>query len=564
MVSLSNRERNTLRGPDPEAMSLVESAAAHQAPNLDAQQPLVLVADPVAEEGLAILRPHARVEVVAGQPRDVLLERIQAAAGLLVRSETRVTADLLERAPRLRVIGRAGAGVDTIDVGEATRRGIVVVNAPGGNSVAAAEHSLALMFALARRITAADAALKQGIWARSRYVGTELAGKTLGLVGLGRVGAEVARRALGLEMRVLVYDPYVPAEHVRRSGCEPLELAALLAQSDVVSLHVPLTDTTRGLLNAEHIGQMRRGAFLVNCARGGLVDEAALIEALDSGHLAGAGIDVFAQEPVAPDDPLPRHPRVVATPHLGASTIEAQVTVAAQVAEEVLAILEGRPAQFAVNAPSLRAEEAELLQPYIELVRMLGKLAIQLADGHVRSAEVTYRGEIADHNLSALTAAAVQGLLEPISEDVSVNLVNARLLAQQRGLAIVETRSSTPEHYTSLVRVTVQTDVGSISVAGVISDGRANVVQIDEYELHLPPTPGYMLVTQHVDRPGMIGLVGTLLGQADINISSMQVGRKAPRGEALMLLSVDEPIPAAVVEQIRQAANVTTIRLIKL
>jgi D-3-phosphoglycerate dehydrogenase len=364
-------------------------------------------------------------------------------------------------------------------------------------------------------------------------------------------------------MRVVVYDPYVPDEHVRRMGLEAVELDVLLQSADFVSLHVPLTEATRGVLNRERLALMPRGSFLINCARGGLVDQQALLEALDSGRLAGAGIDVFSAEPVDKDDPLPRHPKVVATPHLGASTVEAQANVAAQVATEVLAVLGGRPAQFAVNAPSLRAEEAEELQPYLGLVQMLGKLATQLADGHVRSAEIAYRGEIAEHNVGVLTAAAVQGLLEPISA-TPVNLVNARLLAQQRGLEVVETRSSTPTQYTNLVRVTVRTGSGETSVGGVISDGRANVVQIDDYELHLPPTPGYLLVTQHNDRPGMIGLVGTLLGEADINISSMQVGRQAPRGDALMILSVDEPVPAEVVERIRHAADMSSIKVIKL
>jgi D-3-phosphoglycerate dehydrogenase len=523
---------------------------------------LVLVADAIAEDGLAALRQAARLEFVAGD-RQSLERNLPLADALLVRSETRVTAQLLEAAPKLRVIGRAGAGVDTIDVEAATARGIVVVNAPGGNAVAAAEHALALMFAVARRVTAADASMKRGQWSRSAYVGTELTGKTLGLVGLGRVGSEVARRALGLEMRVVVYDPYVPDDHARRMGLEPCELDALLETADIVSLHVPLTDATRGILSADRVGRMRRGAFLVNCARGGLVDEAALLAALDEGRLGGAGIDVYSREPVAADDPLPRHPRVVATPHLGASTVEAQANVAAQVATDVLAVLEGRPAQFAVNAPSIRPEEAELLEPYRELVVMLGKLATQLADGRLRSAEVAYRGQIADSNVTVLTAAAIQGLLEPIS-DTPVNLVNARLLAQRRGLEVIETRSPTPSHYTSLVRVTVRTQIGTTSVAGVISDGRANVVQIDEYELHLPPTPGYLLVTQHVDQPGIIGLVGTLLGEADINISSMQVGRMAPRGQALMLLSVDEPVPQAVVDRIRHAAHVEAIKVIKL
>ncbi len=543
-------------------MSLAPAREERLQQPLPGQEPLVLVADSIAEEGLAILRPHTRIEIVTGN-REALERNLGEAEALLVRSETRVTEALLDAAPRLRVIGRAGAGVDTIDVAAATARGIVVVNAPGGNAVAAAEHSLALMFALARRVAAADASLKRGEWSRSRYIGSELTGKTLGLIGLGRVGSEVARRAQGLDMRVVVYDPYVPDEHARRIGLEPVELDALLESSDFVSLHVPFTEATRGILSADRIARMRPAAFVVNCARGGLVDEPALLAALDEGRLAGAGIDVFTTEPVPDDDPLPRHPKVVATPHLGASTVEAQANVATQVAHEVLAVLEGRPAQFAVNVPSLRHEDVEALQPYMGLVVMLGKLATQLADDHLRSAEISYRGEIADRNVGVLTAAAVQGLLEPISA-TPVNLVNARLLAQQRGLDVVETRSSTPSHYTSLVRVTVNTRAGATSVAGVISDGRAHVVQIDDYELHLPPTPGYLLVTQHVDRPGMIGLVGTLLGEADINISSMQVGRKTARGEALMLLSVDEPVPAAVVERIRHAASVATIKVIKL
>jgi D-3-phosphoglycerate dehydrogenase len=541
--------------------SSVTSSGRSQ-PVSEEEAPVILVADPIAEDGLALLRQYASVEVVAGD-RAALERRLPAAAALLVRSETRVTPELLAAAPRLRVIGRAGAGVDTIDVDAATARGIVVVNAPGGNAVAAAEHALALLFALARRVAAADASMKRGRWARGDYLGSELTGKTLGLVGLGRVGTEVARRALGLDMRVLVYDPYVPEEHARHLGLEPIDLDGLLETSDVVSLHVPLTEATRGLINAERIARMRPTALLINCARGGLVDEAALLTALDDGRLAGAGLDVYAREPVGADDPLPRHPRVVATPHLGASTVEAQANVAAQIAGEVLAVLEGRPAQFAVNAPSLRPEDAEFLQPYTGLVLMLGKLATQLADGHLRSAEVSYRGEIADRNVTVLTAAAIQGLLEPVSA-ARLNLVNARLVAQQRGLEVVEVKSATPDQYTNLVRVTVHTVAGATSVAGVIAEGRATVVQIGEYALHLPPTPGYLLVTQHFDRPGIIGLVGTLLGEADINISSMQVGRRAPRGRALMLLSVDEPVPPSVVERIRQAANIETIKVIKL
>jgi D-3-phosphoglycerate dehydrogenase len=523
----------------------------------------VVIADPLADEGLALLRRECRIVTRGATAVESLDGVLAEAEALIVRSETRVTDDLLARAPNLRVVGRAGAGVDTIDVEAATARGIVVVNAPGGNAVAAAEHTLALMFGLARRTAVADRAMKQGEWARSKLVGTELTGKTLGLVGLGRVGGEVARRALGLEMRVLVHDPYVPDEQVRRLRAEPAELDHLLAEADYVSLHVPLTEPTRGLMNAERLAKMRPSAFLVNCARGELVDQAALLDALDQGKLGGAGIDVYPSEPVSPDDPLPRHPRILATPHLGASTVEAQANVAVLIAEEVLAVLHGRPAQFAVNAPSVRAEEMPRLQPFLDLAIRLGSLATQLADGRLLSAEIAYRGAIAEQDTSAITAAATQGLLQPITAEM-VNLVNARLLAQRRGLEIVETRSSTPSHYTSLVRVTVHSDRGPASVAGAVADGMPFIVQIGDYDLHLPAVPGYLLMTRHVDRPGMIGAVGRLLGEADVNISSMQVGRSGPRGRALMLLSVDDPIPPEVVERLRTIHDLEAVKVAKL
>jgi D-3-phosphoglycerate dehydrogenase len=511
-----------------------------------------------------------------GASLDSASDALQEVEGLIVRSETRVDAAWIERAPRLRVIGRAGAGVDTIDVPAATARGIVVVNAPGGNAVAAAEHTLALMFSLARHVPLADRLMKDGQWRRSQLVGTELTGKTLGLVGLGRVGTEVARRALGLEMQVLVYDPYVPDDHIRTLGCEPAALDLLLGRANYISLHVPLTDTTRALIDADCLARMQPGACLVNCARGELVDQPALLAALDSGHLGAAAIDVYSEEPVSPDNPLPRHPRVIATPHLGASTVEAQASVAVQVVHEVLAVLAGQPPQFAVNAPSIRAEEVPVLRPYMDLALLLGKLATQLVDGAISSAEIDYRGAVAEENTSAVTATAIQGLLEPIS-DVPVNLVNARLLARQRGLEVVERRSTTPEHYTSQLRVTVrapstacpdpgggEASSGDVSVAGAVSEGRPAIVQIGDYDLHLPAVPGYLLMTRHDDRPGIIGTVGRLLGEADVNISSMQVGRAAPRGRALMLLSVDDPIPPDVVARLGAIHDFAAVKVLKL
>jgi D-3-phosphoglycerate dehydrogenase / 2-oxoglutarate reductase len=527
-----------------------------------AHAPVVLVADPVAEDGLDVLRPHCTVVTRTGLAGDALLAAVADADALLVRSETRVTREVFAAAQKLRVVARAGAGVDNIDVEAATERGVLVVNAPGGNTVAAAEHTVAMLLALARRIPAADASMKRGEWARSRFVGVEVRGKTLGLVGLGRVGTEVARRAQGLEMRVLVHDPYVSAEHARRLGLEPADLDDLLARADFVTVHTPLTEATRGMLGAHALGRMRPSAYLINCARGGVVDEAALLALLDEGRIAGAALDVFAAEPVG-DSPLARHPRVVATPHLGASTVEAQEAVARQVAEQVLAVLNGKPAQFAVNAPSLAPDAADLLQPYVELAGFLGGLATQLAEGRFRAVTVTYGGELAEHDTAILGAAAVRGLLDPITSE-RVNLVNARLVARGRGLSISERKTADAAPYTSVLVVAVETESGETVVGGTVVNRRPHIVRIGEFSIDLVPTRGSMLMTRHRDRPGMIGRVGTLLGEADVNISAMQVGREAPRGEALMILSVDDPVAPEVVARLRAIENMTTIRVIEL
>ena len=364
-------------------------------------------------------------------------------------------------------------------------------------------------------------------------------------------------------MQVLVYDPYVPDEHAERLGVESASLEALLARSDFVSLHAPLTDATRGIIGAAQLAQMRPEAYLINCARGPLVQSAALLAALEAGTIAGAALDVFAHEP-ATDDPLARHPRVVATPHLGASTVEAQDTVSRQVAEQVLDVLAGRPAQFVVNAPSLPPEQAKVLLPYLALLEILGKICTQLGDGGLTRATIGYWGEVAAYDVAALTASAIKGLLEPIVE-TPLTLVNARLEAERRGMEIVEQKSTVAHDYTSLVTVTL--DGGhhpQRSVAGAVVEGVPHVVGIDEYGLHFVPSPGYLLVTRHNDRPGVIGLVGTILGQADVNISSMQVGRARPRGRALMLLAVDDPVPPAVANQVRQLENVEQLRVIRL
>ena len=502
------------------------------------------------------------MRVRTGLAPSELLVAVRDADALLVRSETRVTREVLEAGERLRVVARAGAGVDNIDVVAATERGVLVINAPGGNTVAAAEHTLAMLLAAARHIAPADAALKRGEWARTRFVGVEVRGKVLGIVGLGRVGTEVARRAQGLDMQVLVHDPYVSAEHASRLSMEPVELEPLLERADFVTVHTPLTEQTRGMLGASALARMKPTAYLVNCARGGVVDEAALLAALDQGGLAGAALDVFAVEPAA-DNPLVRHPRVVATPHLGASTVEAQEAVARQVAEQLLEVLEGRPAQFAVNAPSLAPEAARLLQPYVELAEPLGSLATQLAEGRFRAATITYRGELAELDTAIVSAAAIRGLLAPVTSR-PINLVNAPLVARSRGLQVSEHKTPDADSYTSLLEVAVETERGETVLAGTVMHRQPHIVRIGEFSIDLVPTGGYLLMTRHQDRPGMIGRVGTLLGEADVNISSMQVGRRERRGQALMVISVDEPIPPEVLAQIRSLGNMDAVRVIEL
>ncbi len=491
-----------------------------------------------------------------------LVEAVRDVDALLVRSETHVTREVLDAATRLRVVARAGAGVDNVDIAAATERGVLVINAPGGNTIAAAEHTIGMLLAAARNIAQADASIKRGEWTRAGFVGVEVRGKVLGIVGSGRVGTEVARRALGLEMRVLVHDPYISTEHARRLGLEPAELDGLLEQADFISVHTPLTEQTRGMLGPTQLARMKPSAYLVNCARGGVVDEDAMLAALDGGTLAGAALDVFAVEPPH-DNPLARHPRVVATPHLGASTREAQEAVARQVAEQVIEVLQGRPAQFAVNAPSLTPEVAHVLQPYVVLAGYLGSLATQLAEGRFRAVTIACRGELVEHDTALLSAAAVRGLLDPITS-APLNVVNAMLVARARGLAVSEQKIDDAEPYTSLLEVVVETETGRTSVGGTVMQGRPQIVQIDDFQIDLPATSGHLLITRHQDRPGMIGHVGTLLGEADVNISSMLVGRRERRGHALMVLAVDEPIPMDVLTRLRGIGNMDTVRVIEL
>jgi D-3-phosphoglycerate dehydrogenase / 2-oxoglutarate reductase len=522
----------------------------------------VLVTDPIAQDGIDYLQEHTQVDVRLGLSRDELLKALPDYEALIVRSETKVTADVVAAGARLMVIGRAGVGVDNIDVDAATERGIVVVNAPAGNTIAVAEHTLGLIIAAARNIPQAAAALRDGRWERAKFMGLEIRGKTLGILGLGRIGTEVARRAQAFEMEIIGFDPYVSEEHGERIGVRLVDLDALLKESDFLTIHVALTPQTEGLIRGPQLALMKPTAWIVNCARGGIVHEGDLIKALDEGVLGGAALDVFEKEP-AGDNPLVRHPKVVSTPHLAASTQEAQINVAVQTAEQVVAVLEGRSAPFAVNAPTISTESARVLAPFVPLAQTLGSVATQLAEGQLRSVEIVYSGEIAEHDSSALKASVIRGLLQPISEE-AVTLVNAAIVARNRGLNITERKSAAPESYTNLVTVRLQTDRAGSTVGGTIINGEAQVVRIDEYSVNLVPTGGYVILTHHVDRPGVVGQAGTILGAADINISSMQVGRERARGPALMLLSVDDPVPPDVLEKIRSIAGLDYVKVVRI
>ncbi len=525
--------------------------------------PRILVSDPLAGPGLELLQAGADVTVAPGLAGEALLEAVREHDALVVRSATKVTREVLEAGARLRVVGRAGVGVDNIDVEAATRRGIVVVNSAGASTIAVAEHAFALMLALARNVAPASASVARGEWVPGTYVGTELHGKVLGIVGLGRIGSQVARRARAFEMRVVTHDPFVSPALAAACGAELVDLDRLLAESDIVSLHAPLGASTGGMVDASALSLMKRGAWLVNCARGGLVDEAALVELLDAGHLGGAALDVFAQEPLPAASPLRTHPRVLCTPHLGASTREAQVEVATDVARLVLACLRGEHVAGAVNAPLRIPEEIAYLEPYLRLGERLGRALVQLTEARLDAVEVTFHGEVADHDTGSVTAAVIKGLLAPVSEE-RVNIINARHVARSRGLHVSERKvDASDSPYANVVSVEMGTGEARRSIAGALVGSESRLVRLDGYAVDVVPT-GHVLVTRHVDRPGMIGRVGTILGEGDVNISAMQVGRREQRGEAVMVMTLDEPVTREVVARLASIEGILSVKQVTL
>lgn len=532
--------------------------------NTIAASPRILVADPIAADGIHALQEYGDVVLRQDLSPDQLNDVLADCVAMIVRSQTRVTRDIIDAAPRLRVIGRAGIGTDNIDVEAASRRGIVVVNAPAAVVVAAAEHTMALILALFRRIPQAHQSVAQGLWERHKFVGTELRGKTVGIIGLGNIGTEVARRLAAFDVRLVGSDPYVTSEYASRLGIELMSLDELLAIADLISIHVPLTTSTRNLLGVAQFQRVKPGVHLVNCARGGVVDERALLQALDDGRVAGAALDVFAEEPPK-NRALLEHSRVVLTPHLGASTQEAQVAASLEVAQQVIAVLEGRPVRYAVNAPTILPESLAALGPYVTLGEKLGFLMAQLLDHPVRSLEITYAGQVAEMDTTAVKSAVVKGLLQTAIPD-HVNLVNALLLARSRGLQIVEARcSSSQENFANLISLRVDGQGGFVQeLAGAAVNQEPHLVRVDRYRVDVVLNGGYYFFAHHIDRPGVVGTIGTLLGAGDVNISSMQVGRLERRGEAMMILVVDEPIHEQLYQRLLSETPIRAARLVQL
>ncbi len=518
--------------------------------------PRVLISDALSTAAVAIFKERG-LEVDfqpdLGKNKERLAAIIGDFDGLAIRSSTKVTAKILAKATRLKVIGRAGIGVDNIDIPAATAKGVIVMNTPFGNSITTAEHAIALMFALARQIPAADASTQAGKWEKNRFMGVEIAGKALGVVGCGNIGSIVAERALALRMRVLAYDPFLSPERAVALGVEKLELDDLLGRADFITLHVPMTPQTRNILSAENLAKTKKGVRIINCARGGLVDETALRALLDSGHVAGAAFDVFANEP-ASENPLFGHPNVVCTPHLGASTSEAQENVALQIAEQMSDYLIRGAISNAVNFPSISAEEAPRLKPYIALAERLGSFAGQLVETAIRKVTITYEGGVAELKTKALTAAAIAGLLRPLLADV--NVVSAPSVAKERGVAIDEVTRAAEGDYESLVTLTVATEAHERSVAGtVFHDGKPRIIAINGIGVDALVAPT-MIYVSNEDKPGFIGRFASILGNADVNIATFALGRDREGGSAVALVEVDGAVPDRVLAEVARLPGV--------
>jgi D-3-phosphoglycerate dehydrogenase len=516
----------------------------------------VLVSDTINQAGIDILSQVAQVDVKTNLSPEELVQVIPDYDALMIRSGTRVTKEMIEAGKQLKIIGRAGVGVDNVDVPAATRQGIVVVNSPEGNTIAAAEHALAMMLSLARHVPHANQSVKSNQWDRKRFLGSEVYKKTLGVVGLGKIGSHVATVARAMGMKLLAYDPFISMERADQLGCRIVELDVLLREADYITLHLPKTPDTTHLIDTAALEKMKPTARIINCARGGIIDEAALYEAIAAGKIAGAALDVFESEPLA-DSPLQTLGKeIVLTPHLGASTAEAQVNVAIDVAEQIRDVLLGLPARSAVNIPGLSPNVLEQLRPYMQLAETLGNLASQLAGGRIELLNVRLQGELATNNSQPLVVAALKGLLSQALRE-RVNYVNASIEAKERGIRVIETRDASIRDYSGgSLHLSATGSLGEHSVTGaLLGEGEIRITSIDEFPINVPPNR-YMLFTRHRDMPGIIGKIGSLLGSFNVNIASMQVGRKIVRGDAVMVLSIDDPLPEGILAEITKVPGI--------
>ncbi len=525
----------------------------------------ILVSDSLSEEGLKILSENKEFEVTvkAGMKPEELKEVIKDYDALVVRSATKANKEIIEAAHKLKVIGRAGVGLDNVDLAAATERGIVVMNAPAGNTISTCEHTMSMLLSLARSIPQANSSTKKGEWKRSKFMGVELYQKTLGIIGLGRIGREVAKRAASFGMKIKGYDPYLSKEVAEDLGIEVVELNDLLKGSDFITVHVPLTDDTNHLISGKQFELMKKGARVLNCARGGIIDEKALVQAIKDGKIAGAALDVFENEPPEPDSELLKLDNVIVTCHLGASTEEAQVNVAIEIAECVGDFLLGKGIRNAANYPNIDAELYKTLQPYIIMSEKLGNFASQVIEGRISEAEVKFIGDITRYDTSSLTMALTKGLLSPVLKE-TVNFINAVPLARSRGIQIKQTKISSDEEFSNLVSLTIKSDKMTKTFAATLSPKREpRIVKIDDFYVDASPS-GYLLMMKNWDVPGIIGNVGSLMGKHNINIAAMVFGRKTPGGEAVSILNIDSPVSPELVEKLKKVENILEVKLIKL
>ncbi|MBP0009572.1 MULTISPECIES: phosphoglycerate dehydrogenase [unclassified Roseofilum] len=517
--------------------------------------PKVLVCDPIDQAGIDILSQVAQVDIKTGLPVEELMKIVPEYDALMIRSGTRVTADIIEAGVQLKIIGRAGVGVDNVDVPAATRKGIIVVNSPEGNTIAAAEHALALMLSLSRHIPDANESLKNGQWERKKFVGTEVYKKTLGIVGLGKIGSHVATAAKAMGMKLIAFDPFISAERADQLGCRLVDMDVLMQESDYITLHIPKTPETANLINAESLAKMKPTARIINCARGGIIDEVALAEALKNGQIAGAALDVYASEPLSESPLMKLGKEVILTPHLGASTTEAQVNVAVDVAEQIRDVLLGLPARSAVNIPGLHPDALEQLRPYLQLAETLGNLVSQLVGDRVESLNIHLQGELANNQSQPIVIAALKGLLSRALRE-RVNYVNASIEAQERGIRVIETRDASICDYKGSLLLQAKGPSEEHEVTGtLLGDGEIRITMVDGFPINVPPNQ-HMLFTRHRDMPGIIGKIGSLLGSFNVNIASMQVGRQIVRGDAVMVLTIDDPLPEGILEEILKVAGI--------